>query len=128
MVESELAEQQHQLMERFAEAAREALCGDENLEVQVSLLDARPPLNAPEQDPEWLQTVQSAMEELQLPEGGQPGALTSDAGHLQRNGVPSVVFGPGRAADMFTNDESVCVAELERALEFYEAMIRRWCT
>jgi acetylornithine deacetylase/succinyl-diaminopimelate desuccinylase-like protein len=117
-----------EVMGRFAEAAREALSEYENLELQVSLLDNRPPLSAHSQPSEWLDEVQSTLRQMELPAQGRRGSLTSDAGHLQRSGVPAIVFGPGRSSDLFTMDESVSLTELERALEFYESMIRRWCT
>ncbi len=117
-----------ELTRSFIEAATEAISGHENLELQVSLLDDRPALNASDHGSEWLDEVRNTLSLLELPDEGQRGSLTSDAGHLQRSGVPTIVLGPGRSSDMFTSDESVSLTELERALEFYELIIRRWCT
>lgn len=116
------------LMESFGTAAGESVSRQETLNLQVSLLDDRPALRAGAQTATWLSDVQRALSDLGLPAQGETGVLTSDAGLLQQTGVPAVVFGPGRAADLFTADESVSLTELERALEFYEVMIRRWCT
>jgi hypothetical protein len=113
---------------RFAEATRAALGEQGQLELQVSALDDRPSLDANAHTPEWLEEVQGSLRVLGLPDQGLRGSVTSDAGMLQKAGVPAVVLGPGRSSDMFTADESVSLTELERALEFYESMIRRWCT
>lgn len=115
-------------VEAFRIAAGATLEGRGDLKLSVTVLDERPALKATAQDSDWLRTVNAAIEELGLPREVGAGRLTSDAGHLQSSGVPALVWGPGEIEEMFTPTESVKVEELERALEFYERMIRRWCT
>jgi len=115
-------------IEEFRSAAGETLEGRGDLTLGVTVLDERPALRENAHDPDWLRMVETTLEELGLPSGGGAGRLTSDAGHLQSSGVPALVWGPGEIEEMFTPTESVEVEELERALEFYERMIRRWCT
>jgi acetylornithine deacetylase/succinyl-diaminopimelate desuccinylase family protein len=50
----------------------------------------------------------------------------SDASKLSREGIPSLVFGPGSIDQAHAAVEFVEVAQVERALEFYREFIRRF--
>ncbi|MEP6668646.1 MAG: M20 family metallopeptidase [Chthoniobacter sp.] len=50
----------------------------------------------------------------------------SDASKLSRQGIPSLVFGPGSIDQAHAAVEFVEVAQVERALEFYREFIRRF--
>lgn len=112
----------------WTEAARAAIGERASVSVSAALLDDRPPLSGEGLSSDWSQVVGQALRELDLPSQMTGGDLTTDAGHLEMCGIPTVVWGAGRPDDLFTPNESVSIPELERALEFYESMIRRWCT
>ncbi len=50
----------------------------------------------------------------------------SDASKLSRQGIPSLVFGPGSIDQAHAAVEFVEVAQVERAFEFYREFIRRF--
>ncbi len=52
--------------------------------------------------------------------------FSSDASKLSRQGVPSVVIGPGSIDQAHAAVEFVDVAEVERAYEFYRRFILRF--
>ena len=50
----------------------------------------------------------------------------SDASKLARQGIPSLIFGPGSIDQAHTPAEFVELAEVERAFEFYREFILRF--
>jgi acetylornithine deacetylase/succinyl-diaminopimelate desuccinylase-like protein len=61
----------------------------------------------------------------------EPRAQTynTDAGNLLKvyKGVPTVVLGPGEAAQAHQTDEYVSMARVRQSVAFYEDLIRDWC-
>jgi acetylornithine deacetylase/succinyl-diaminopimelate desuccinylase family protein len=53
-------------------------------------------------------------------------AYGSDAGRLQEAGVPSILYGPGSIDQAHTADEYVEIDQVEKAHEFYYAMLREF--
>ena len=53
--------------------------------------------------------------------------FATDAGWLQRMGLECVLFGPGNIEDAHRPNEFVSVAELGRAGEVLDRIIRRRC-
>lgn len=52
----------------------------------------------------------------------------TEAGLYARSGIPAVVFGPGvSAGNVHAPNERVSLADLERALEFYERLLEEVC-
>lgn len=48
--------------------------------------------------------------------------------HFRAAGIPTVVIGPGELEVMHVPDESVDIDELRRAVDVYEAILRRVLT
>ena len=61
---------------------------------------------------------------LEATPGGAP--FSSDASKLSRQGIPSVVIGPGSIDQAHAAVEFVELAEVERAFEFYRNFILRF--
>lgn len=117
------------LCEALAAAVQSALVGVEEIEVDIEVLQDRPPLAASEDGGELVDIAKSAMRAAGLVPTVSAGTLTSDAGLLRAAGVPSLVFGPGRGlGDLYRDDESIPLAHLDAAYRFYVAVIERWCT
>ena len=116
------------LVEAFGAAAATALTGTDDLELEVRALDARPALAARDSGAQWIESVTQVLAAQGLESELASGVLSSDAGRLTLHGVPALLFGPGEATELYGAQESVAVEELELALDFYEAMIRAWCT
>jgi acetylornithine deacetylase/succinyl-diaminopimelate desuccinylase-like protein len=116
------------LVEAFGEAAAGSLAGSDDLELELRVLDARPALACRDSGAEWIALASEILDAQGLDSELGAGVLSSDAGRLTLHGVPALLFGPGNGADLYGEEESVDVEELERALAFYEAMIRAWCT
>jgi acetylornithine deacetylase len=53
-------------------------------------------------------------------------AYGSDAGRLQEAGVPSILYGPGSIDQAHTADEYIEIDQVEKAHEFYYAMLREF--
>ena len=118
-----------EVCEGFAAAVQNALVGVEEVEVDIVVLQDRPPLAASEDDGPLRDLAKSAMRAAGLVPTVAAGTLTSDAGLLRAAGVPSLVFGPGRGAgDLYRDDESIPLAHIDAAYRFYVALIERWCT
>ncbi|HND86422.1 MAG TPA: M20/M25/M40 family metallo-hydrolase, partial [Pseudobdellovibrionaceae bacterium] len=55
-------------------------------------------------------------------------ASTNESSLLSRVGVDCLCFGPGvREGNIHTPTEHVRLSDLEKAIDFYEAMMRRMC-
>ncbi|HNC74525.1 MAG TPA: M20/M25/M40 family metallo-hydrolase, partial [Elusimicrobiota bacterium] len=51
----------------------------------------------------------------------------TEAGLYSAWGVPAVVWGPGRSTgNVHRPDESIAERDLAKAVDFYEALLRRW--
>jgi succinyl-diaminopimelate desuccinylase len=66
-----------------------------------------------------------------LGERPQPRTATynTDAGNLLKRyrGAPTVVLGPGEAAQAHQTDEYVSMERIRQAVAIYEELIRDWC-
>jgi succinyl-diaminopimelate desuccinylase len=54
--------------------------------------------------------------------------VNCDMTHFRSAGIPTVVIGPGELEAMHVEDESLELSELRRAVDVYEAMLRRLLT
>jgi succinyl-diaminopimelate desuccinylase len=54
--------------------------------------------------------------------------VNCDMTHFRAAGIPTVVIGPGELEVMHVPDESVDIDELRRAVDVYEAILRRVLT
>lgn len=68
---------------------------------------------------ESLEAVGSSAEPLGMPYG-------TDAANLSEAGIPAVVIGPGDIAQAHTVDEWIAVEQLEKAVVFFQDVLRRW--
>jgi len=118
----------HDLCERFATAVQQALAGIEEIEVEITVLQDRPPLAARDDAGPLLEVARGALRDAGLVPVVSGGTLTSDAGLLRGAGIDTLVFGPGRGPSaLYRDDESIPVAHIEAAFNFYVNVIRRWC-
>jgi acetylornithine deacetylase/succinyl-diaminopimelate desuccinylase-like protein len=51
----------------------------------------------------------------------------TDASHLSRAGIPTVIYGPGKVTEINVADESMAIADLTRAADVYCAAARSIC-
>ena len=73
--------------------------------------------------------VQAAMavaDDLGLPAEPVGVPYGSDASKLSRQGIPSIVFGPGSIDLAHTANESVPLDQVTRARDFYREVVRRF--
>lgn len=83
-----------------------------------------------EPDHPWVQEVYGILEELG---GGRPqpqgGRYFTDGGALRRAWAetPSLILGPGEPTQAHQTDEWCLVENIERAVEIYFQIARRWC-
>jgi len=111
---------------RFANATQQAIQDEAELEVELHVLQDRPALETSEGSEELVATAAGAMKECGLAPIVGGGLATTDAGLFRFLGVESLVFGAAGPLDtLYRDDESISIEALERALGFYEAMIRR---
>ena len=79
---------------------------------------------------EWVQRV-FEISGRHLGAQPEPRAQTynTDAGNLLKvyKGVPTVVLGPGEAAQAHQTDEYVSMARIRQSVAIYEDLIREWC-
>jgi putative selenium metabolism hydrolase len=85
-----------------------------------------PPFLLPEEHP----ALRCAAKVLTRPLGAPPPVglwrFATDGGHFAEAGMTVVGFGPGDEELAHTVDESIDVAELERAVEAYAGLVREW--
>jgi succinyl-diaminopimelate desuccinylase len=95
-------------------------------------LDVFSDMDAVWTDPEeeWVRRV-FEISSRTLGEKPQPRTATynTDAGNLLKRyrGAPTVVLGPGEAAQAHQTDEYVSMERIRQAVALYEALIRDWC-
>ena len=95
-------------------------------------LDVFSDMNAVWTEPqeEWMQRV-FEISAKHLGAKPEPRAQTynTDAGNLLKvyKGVPTVVLGPGEAAQAHQTDEYVSMARIRQSVAIYEDLIRDWC-
>ncbi|MGM0574611.1 MAG: M20/M25/M40 family metallo-hydrolase [Myxococcota bacterium] len=118
----------HDLVERFAEAVGRALSGREDVAVDIHVAQDRPALTSDESGGPLLDTARDALRRVGVPPVVSGGRVTTDGGMTAPLRVPTLAFGPGRGpADLYRDDEAIPLLHLEKALAFYEQMIRGWC-
>jgi acetylornithine deacetylase/succinyl-diaminopimelate desuccinylase-like protein len=86
-----------------------------------------PPLRTPETSPvvAWTRQV---LAEIGLPTELAAKSGCTEAGIYAAAGIPSMVFGPGRAVgNIHAPDEHVSIAELGSAVEFYARLVEELC-
>lgn len=121
---------QQALLDAFAEAARGAIPTDrdEQEELTVEVVHDRPAFQPEAPQGPLLTTARRSLEQVGLPTVLGAGPITTDAGHLARIGVPTLVFGPGRGpGDLYRDDEAVPLLHLDAAHAFYRQLLARWC-
>jgi acetylornithine deacetylase/succinyl-diaminopimelate desuccinylase-like protein len=78
--------------------------------------------------PALVDQVLTAMEAAGLPRVVATKAGCTEAGLYASAGIPSVVFGAGRAAgNIHAPNEWTSIAQLRQAVEFYAAFIEAFC-
>mgnify|MGYP001423823583 CR=1 FL=1 len=93
-------------------------------EVVVETTDGAPPYVALP----FVDRMDLALAAADLPPIESGGRYVSDAGHFAREGIPTLLFGPGRGpGDMYRDEEHVPLVHLTRAYRVYEAFIEAWC-
>jgi acetylornithine deacetylase/succinyl-diaminopimelate desuccinylase-like protein len=110
-------------LERFADDQRRR----HSLDVRIDVERDNPPLHTPA-DAAVVRASLTALAALDLPLDLGTKAGCTEAGVYATAGIPSVVFGPGRAAgNIHAPNERVPVAELDEAVEFYGRIIAEHC-
>lgn len=73
-------------------------------------------------------TAQSVLTKMELSTQGVALASTNEASLFSRINIECICFGAGqREGNMHTTEESVMIPDLNKAIEFYKAMIERLC-
>ena len=116
------------LVERFAEAVHaHARGGDEN-ELEIEVVHLRPPFDSTSLESSLLTDAKAALKDAGLPAVVSSAPYVSDAGRLAHEGIPALLFGPGRGlGDLYQDDERLPVLHIGAAYKAYEAMIERLC-
>jgi acetylornithine deacetylase/succinyl-diaminopimelate desuccinylase-like protein len=110
-------------LERFAEEQRRR----RPLNVKIDVERDNPPLHTPA-DAAVVRASLAALAALGRPLDLGTKAGCTEAGVYAVAGIPSVVFGPGRAAgNIHAPNEHVPVAELDEAIEFYARIVAEHC-
>ena len=110
-------------LERFADEQRRR----HPLEIRIDVERDNPPLHTPE-DAAVVRASLTALAALGRPLDLGTKAGCTEAGVYAAAGIPSVVFGPGRApGNIHAPNEHVPVAELEEAIEFYDTIVAEHC-
>ncbi|HWA38152.1 MAG TPA: M20 family metallopeptidase [Burkholderiales bacterium] len=111
--------------EKLIQRLRALLGADTELDV---LSDLPPVWTAP--DTEWVQRVYEIAKPY-VGEAPKPKAATymTDAANLLTayRGAPTVVLGPGEAAQAHQTDEHASMERIRQSVEIYEKIIRDWC-
>lgn len=119
---------QRALVEAFAHAAQRRLTGQEEISLEIDVIQERPSFSSAATSADLLTSSVTALSGAGVPPVSSGGRITTDAGELVRHGVPTLVFGPGRGAgDLHRDDESIPIAHIERAYDFYVNAIREIC-
>ncbi len=116
------------ICERFAQAVQRALIGQEELEVSIDVVQDRPAFAGSEGSEDMVDLVRLALQRASVPFDIGGGAFTTDAGLFRAHGFDTLAFGPGGPIEaLYRDDESLDVARLEAAVQFYEQLIRAYC-
>jgi acetylornithine deacetylase/succinyl-diaminopimelate desuccinylase-like protein len=112
-----------QALERFADQQRRL----RRLDVRIDVVRDNPPLHTPA-DAAIVRASLAALAALGRPLNLGAKAGCTEAGIYAAAGIPSVVFGPGRAAgNIHSPHEHVAVTELRGAVDFYARIIAENC-
>jgi len=117
-----------ELCERFAQAAQNALVGQEEIEIQIDVVQDRVAFSGSEGGESFVNVVEAAMKDAGIPRETGGGTFTTDAGLFRAHGFDTVVFGPGGPLEsLYRDDESISVQRLDATAAFYEHLIRSYC-
>ena len=112
------------LTDCFSQAPRK---GDQ-IDVDIEVIQYRPPYNAKGASSPFLSEVQSVLKDQGLAPYLTESILTTDAGLLTREGIETLAFGPGAPGSaLYRDDESVPISHIEACYQFYVEFIRRFC-
>ena len=92
-------------------------------EVRVAEASVEKPALATEATTHAVQTCQAALSAIGAPTAPSIAAFGTDAGVFAQYGLPGVVFGPGSIARAHTAREYVEISQVERATDFYRALL-----
>jgi hypothetical protein len=116
------------LSDAFLAAAEGALARDEELDVELDVVSARPAWGGPPSRGALRGVASEAMGAAGLPDQSEPGLASTDAGLFAALGLETLVFGPtGPLEALYGDRESVAVAHLEAATRFYAAALEALC-
>lgn len=87
------------------------------------LTDAQPAAVVDDSHP-GVRLLADASRRLGLDPDSRVAAYTSDANRMNAAGIPTILWGPGSVDAAHTQEESVPIAELETAVEFYRCVIQ----
>ena len=115
-----------QLIAEFENQARR-LSGRFGAELEIEV-DRASPAMALNQPSELLSAAQAACRDVGLDDTPESKPTNTEAGIFAAAGVESLVFGPGRSiGNAHCANEHNLVSQLEKAIPFYRALIRRLC-
>lgn len=97
--------------------------GRPKLRFEQELLFASPPLST-NHNGNLLGIVQRTLSRMKLDGTPLGAAYATDAGDLDRAGIPAVVIGPGDLAQAHTKDEWIDLAQLHRGVELYLELMK----
>jgi acetylornithine deacetylase/succinyl-diaminopimelate desuccinylase-like protein len=116
------------LIDRFTEAAMAAIASDDELDLDLDLLSARPAWQGPTPGAPLHTIAVAASQAAGLPTTFERGLASTDAGLFTQLGVEALVFGPTGPIDALYHDrEAIEVAQLAAATRFYEATLEALC-
>lgn len=97
-------------------------------QLSVHVGRANPAMELPDPSP-LLAAAQAACADVGLPTQAQAKPTNTEAGVFASRGVEAFVFGPGRSTgNAHCANEHNQLSQLEKAIEFYRALISRVCT
>ena len=100
----------------------------ENAPVTAAIVECAPSTGGPSQtadsDP-FVISCRRALDEIGADSTLSGLIVNCDMTHFRAAGIPTVVIGPGELEVMHVPDESIDVDELRRAVDVYEAILRR---
>jgi acetylornithine deacetylase/succinyl-diaminopimelate desuccinylase-like protein len=104
-----------------------ALCRKTGVSFRLEVRQDDPPLSSAKKSPA-LSLLKGALKRSGLSTEFQEKLTCTEAGFYDRGGIPALVIGPGRSkGNVHRPNESISVVELEKAVKFYEQLLRAWC-
>ncbi|BDY26702.1 M20 family metallopeptidase [Mycolicibacterium mageritense] len=97
----------------------------------ATIAECAPSTGGPSQTPDtspFVATCRKALEDVHADSSLGGLIVNCDMTHFRAAGIPTVVIGPGELEAMHVCDESIQLDELRRAVDVYEAILRRFMT